>query len=148
MATILAALSDMAGARISLASAQAAEEVERHKHTLMLQAVFVAFACSAALLATLLVAVAFWDTQRVAALAALALVHFACSAVAYASLRKRAAMRAREKRLLIMRSTLARLRVQVAAERIARSPAMAIAGSLLRLSRGLRGVRATGPTVR
>ena len=148
MATILAALSDMASARISLACAQAGEEIERHKDTLILEAVIVAFACTAALLATLLVMVAFWDTHRVAALAALTLVHVACGAAAYASLRKRAAVRAREKRLLIMRSTLARLKVQVAAERIVRSPAATIVASLARLGRGLGLFRAHDPYVR
>jgi uncharacterized membrane protein YqjE len=142
MTTIFAALAEMASARISLAGAQAGEEVERHKQRLMLQAVFVGFACSGALLATMLVVVAFWDTHRVASLTALTLVHLACSAAAYASLRKRGAIRDREKRLLIMRSTLARLKVEVAAERIVRSPAMVLAASIVRLGRRIRGFRA------
>jgi uncharacterized membrane protein YqjE len=148
MTTIVTALADMAGARLSLASVQAGEEIERQKHALALGMAAVAFACSGMLLATLLVAVAFWDTHRVVALAALALVHLACSGAAFMALRKSAEIRAREKRLLIMRSTLARLKAQVAAERIARSPAMVIAGSLMRLGRGLRGIRATRSTVR
>jgi hypothetical protein len=68
-------------------------------------------------------------------------VHFAASAAAYASLRKDAAIRAREKRLLIMRSTLARLKAQVAAERIARSPAMMVAATMARFGRGLLRLR-------
>jgi len=141
MATIIAALADMAGARISLASAQVGEEIERHKHALALGVAAVAFAGSGVLLVTLLVAVAFWDTHRVAALAALALVHLACSAAAFMALRKSAAIREREKRLLIMRSTLARLKAQVAAERIVRSPAMMVAASMARFGRGLLRVR-------
>ena len=125
---IIAAFADMAGARASLATAQMSEEFERQKQKLMLGALGVVFGCSGLALATLLVAVFFWDTHRVAALAALTLLHLACSAAAFVSLRKRERIREREKRLLIMRSTLARLRLQVAAARLARSPGMAIVG--------------------
>lgn len=139
---IVAAFADMAGARASLASARVGEEFERQKQKLILGALGVVFGCSGLALATLLVAVIFWDTHRVAALAALTLVHLACSAAAIVSLRKRERIREREKRLLIMRSTLAQLRLQVAAARIARSPAMTLAAWTARFGRGLLGLRA------
>ena len=138
---IIAAFADMAGARASLATAQVGEELERQKQKLMLGALGVVFGCSGLALATLLVAVIFWDTHRVAALAALTLVHLACSAAAFVSLRKRERIREREKRLLIMRSTLAQLRLQVAAARITRSPAMTVAASFARFGRSLLGSR-------
>ena len=145
---IIAAFADMAGARASLATAQVGEELERQKQKLMLGALGVVFGCSGLALATLLVAVIFWDTHRVAALAALTLVHLACSAAAFVSLRKRERIREREKRLLIMRSTLAQLRLQVAAARIARSPAMTLATWIARFGRGVMGARSVRRYVR
>ena len=145
---IIAAFADMAGARASLATAQVGEELERQKQKLMLGALGVVFGCSGLALATLLVAVIFWDTHRVAALAALTLVHLACSAAAFVSLRKRERIREREKRLLIMRSTLAQLRLQVAAARIARSPAVTLAAWIARFGQGVKGARSVRRYVR
>ena len=145
---IIAAFADMAGARASLATAQVGEELERQKQKLMLGAIGVVFGCSGLALATLLVAVIFWDTHRVAALAALTLVHLACSVAAFGSLRKRERIREREKRLLIMRSTLAQLRLQVAAARIARSPAVTLAAWIARFGQGVMGARSVRRYVR
>jgi len=145
---IIAAFADMAGARASLATAQVGEELERQKQKLMLGAIGVVFGCSGLALATLLVAVIFWDTHRVAALAALTLVHLACSAAAFVSLRKRERIREREKRLLIMRSTLAQLRLQVAAARIARSPAVTLAAWIARFGQSVMGARSVRRYVR
>jgi hypothetical protein len=78
----------------------------------------------------------------------LTLVHLACSAAAFVSLRKRERIREREKRLLIMRSTLAQLRLQVAAARIARSPAMTLAAWIARFGQGVLGARSVRPYVR
>jgi len=145
---IIAAFADMAGARASLATAQVGEELERQKQKLMLGALGVVFGCSGLALATLLVAVIFWDTHRVAALAALTLMHLACSAAAFVSLRKRERIREREKRLLIMRSTLAQLRLQVAAARIARSPAVTLAAWIARFGQSVMGARSVRRYVR
>ena len=148
MRTIVAALADMAGARVTLASVEVGEEVDRQRQKLMLAALGSISACSGLALATLLVAVIFWDTHRVAALAGLTLVHLGCSVAAFVALRRRAGIREREKRLLIMRSTLAQLRVQVAAARIARSPGLAFAASIARFGRGFFVSRVAHPSVR
>jgi len=67
------------------------EEVERRKQLVVLAAFGFAFLHTALLMTTLLVAVMFWDTHRVAAVAAMAIIYLACGAAAIARLRARIA---------------------------------------------------------
>ena len=83
-------LADIARVRVALASVELAEEIERRKRELLLGALGLLFLYTALLLATSFVAALFWDTHRLAALAALALVHLACGAVALGLVASRA----------------------------------------------------------
>jgi uncharacterized membrane protein YqjE len=83
-------LADIACVRAALASVELSEEIERRKHQLMLGALGMLFLYTAFLVATFFVAALFWDTHRLAALAALALTHLACGAGTLALLASRA----------------------------------------------------------
>ena len=85
-----ATLADIARVRGALASIELAEEIERRTRQLALGALGMLFLYTAFLLATLFVAVLFWDTHRLAALATLAFVHLACGAGAFALFSSRA----------------------------------------------------------
>ena len=63
--------------RLDLASVEFAEERERAKTRVILIAVAVVFLAFAVLAASALVVVVFWDTHRVAAVAAVTLLHLA-----------------------------------------------------------------------
>jgi uncharacterized membrane protein YqjE len=67
------------------------EEVQRRKRMAVLGALAFVFLHTALLLATSLVAVVFWDTHRIAALAAMSAVYAACGAAALLRLRAAAA---------------------------------------------------------
>jgi uncharacterized membrane protein YqjE len=82
-------LADLARVRMALAGVELAEEIERRKQQLVLGAAALLFLYTALLLATFLFAAMFWDTHRLAALAALALVHLGCGAGTLMLLRRR-----------------------------------------------------------
>jgi uncharacterized membrane protein YqjE len=66
--------------RGSLFAVELREELERRKRMLALGAVAFAFFHTALLLATLLVAVVFWEEHRVAAIAAMIVLYLGCGA--------------------------------------------------------------------
>jgi uncharacterized membrane protein YqjE len=68
--------------RGALFAVELREEIERRKRMLALAACGFAFLHTALLLATLLVAVVFWDTHRVPAIVAMTALYFGCGAVA------------------------------------------------------------------
>jgi uncharacterized membrane protein YqjE len=77
--------------RGSLFAVELREEVERRRQMLVLVAFAFVFLHTALLVVSLLVAVTFWDTYRVAAIAAMAIVYLACGAAAIIRLRARIA---------------------------------------------------------
>jgi uncharacterized membrane protein YqjE len=77
--------------RGALFALEVREEVERRKAMLLLAALGAAFLHLALLLAALLVVVAFWDTHRIAATAAMAGLYLACGVAAFLALRARIA---------------------------------------------------------
>ena len=81
-----ATLADLVCVRAELASIELSEEIERRKRQLALGALGILFLHTAFLLATLFVAVLFWDTHRLAALALLAFAHLAIGACVLALL--------------------------------------------------------------
>jgi uncharacterized membrane protein YqjE len=68
--------------RGALFAVELREEIERRKRMLALAALGFAFLHMALLLVTLLVAVVFWDTHRVAAIVAMTALYFGCGVVA------------------------------------------------------------------
>jgi uncharacterized membrane protein YqjE len=77
LARVGAATIELLRTRIELAALEFAEERERAKAQLVLSFVAGAFLAFAVLCASALVVLAFWDTHRVAAIAAVTLVHLA-----------------------------------------------------------------------
>ena len=69
-------------ARGALFAVELGEELERRKRMLALAALGFAFLHTALLLATLLVAVVFWDEHRVAAIGAMTALYLGCGAAA------------------------------------------------------------------
>jgi uncharacterized membrane protein YqjE len=67
--------------RGALLAVELREEIERRKRMLVLAACGFAFLHTALLLVTLLVAVVFWDTHRVAAIAAMTAFYFGCGSL-------------------------------------------------------------------
>ena len=86
-----ATLSDIVRVRGALFAVELREDVERRKHMLVLAAVGIAFLHMAFILLTLFVAVLFWDTHRLTAIAVMAVLYLACGAVAFIRLRAEAA---------------------------------------------------------
>ncbi len=86
-----ATLGRMAGVRGALFALDLREELQRRAHMLGLAAAVLAFAQLALLLFALLVVAAFWDTHRLAALAAMATHYHACGCGALVLLRARLA---------------------------------------------------------
>lgn len=84
-------LNEIVRIRGALFAVELGEEVERRKQMLVLAALGVVFLHTAFLLVTFLVAVVFWDTYRVAAIGAMAVVYLACGAAAFIRLRARIA---------------------------------------------------------
>lgn len=68
--------------RGALFAVELSEEIERRKRMLALAAFGFAFLHTALLLLTLLVAVVFWDTHRVAAIGAMTALYLGCGALA------------------------------------------------------------------
>jgi uncharacterized membrane protein YqjE len=73
-----ATVTEILQTRGALFAVELREEIERRKRMLALAAVGFAFLHTALLLATLLVAAVFWDTHRVAAIAAMAVLYLGC----------------------------------------------------------------------
>src|SRR5689334_2232893 len=84
-------LNEIVRVRGSLFALELREEVERRRQLLVLAAFGFAFLHTALLLTTSLVAVMFWDTHRVAAIGAMAIIYLACGAAAIVRLRARIA---------------------------------------------------------
>jgi uncharacterized membrane protein YqjE len=80
-------LNEVLRVRGALFAVELAEEVERRKHQLLLGAISAAFLHMALVLVSVLVAAAFWDTHRIAALAAMAILYMAFGFAALARLR-------------------------------------------------------------
>ena len=80
-------LNEMVRVRGALFAVELREEVERRKHMLFLAAVGATCLHMALLVLTFLVAAAFWDTHRIAAIGAMAALYFACGAAAFTRLR-------------------------------------------------------------
>jgi len=75
-------LTEILQTRGALFAVELREEIERRKRMLALAALGFAFLHTALLLVTLLVAVVFWDTHRVAAIVAMTALYLGCGAVA------------------------------------------------------------------
>jgi uncharacterized membrane protein YqjE len=75
-------LTEILQTRGALFAVELREEIERRKRMLVLAALGFAFLHTALLLVTLLVAVVFWDTHRVAAIVAMTALYLGCGAVA------------------------------------------------------------------
>lgn len=86
--TIGATLGEMARVRGALLGVELHEEVARRKRMLLLAALAFAALHTALLVVTLLVVVAFWDSYRVPAIAALALLYLGGGAAALYRLRR------------------------------------------------------------
>jgi uncharacterized membrane protein YqjE len=84
-------LNEMVRVRGSLFAVELREEVQRRKEMLALAVVGVVCLHLALVLLTLLVAVVFWDTYRIAAIGAMTGIYLACGAIAFAKLRSRIA---------------------------------------------------------
>lgn len=84
-------LNEVLRIRGALFAVELREEVERRKRLVVLAAVGFAFLHTALLLLTLFVAVIFWDTHRVAAIGAMAVLYLGCGAAALARFRLEAA---------------------------------------------------------
>ncbi len=74
--------------RGALLGLEAREELHRRERQLMLAALAVAFLHLSLLLLAALVTVAFWDTHRLAAIGAMALLYLACGAATLAHARR------------------------------------------------------------
>jgi uncharacterized membrane protein YqjE len=86
-----ATLNELVRVRGALFAVELREEVERRRQMLVLAALGFAFLHTALLLVTLFVAVAFWDSHRIAAVGAMALIYLGCGAAALLRLRRDAA---------------------------------------------------------
>ena len=86
-----ATLNEIVHVRGALFAVELREEVQRRKQMLVLAVLGVALLHMAFLLLTLLVAVVFWDTHRVGAIAALAALYLGCGVAAFQRLRAEAA---------------------------------------------------------
>jgi uncharacterized membrane protein YqjE len=86
-----ATLNEIVRVRGALIGVELREEIERRKHMLVLAVLGAVFLHMALLLVTLLVAVVFWDTYRVAAVGAMTALYLACGAAALIRLRVEAA---------------------------------------------------------
>jgi uncharacterized membrane protein YqjE len=86
-----ATLNELCRVRGALFAVELREEVERRKQMLVLAALGFAFLHTALLLVTLFVAVVFWESHRVAAIGAMALLYLGCGAAALLRLRQDAA---------------------------------------------------------
>ena len=86
-----ATLNEMVRVRGDLFAVELREEVQRRKEMLVLAVVGAALLHTALLLLTFLVAVVFWDTYRVPAIGAMAIVYVSCGAAAFMRLRARIA---------------------------------------------------------
>jgi uncharacterized membrane protein YqjE len=84
-------LAQAAGIRGRLFAVELQEEIERRKILLALGALAFIFLHTAFVLATAVVAVAFWETHRLAALAAMAIAYGALGTTALAVLHRRVA---------------------------------------------------------
>lgn len=80
-------LNEVVRVRGALFAVELAEEVERRKHQVLLGAIGAAFLHMALVLISVLVAAVFWDTHRIAALAAMAILYMAFGCAALARLR-------------------------------------------------------------
>jgi uncharacterized membrane protein YqjE len=89
--TMGATLGAIARVRGALFGVELAEEIERRKRMVVLAVLAAAFLHMALLLATLFVAVVFWDTHRIAAVGGMSALYLCCGAVALARMRAAAA---------------------------------------------------------
>jgi uncharacterized membrane protein YqjE len=89
MRALAATMLQMAGTRAELALVELREEAERRLATVALQAAAAVFLAFGILLATLFVVVYFWDTHRLAAIAAMSLLYFAAAFVVLAVARSK-----------------------------------------------------------
>jgi len=80
-------LNEIVRVRGSLFAVELREEVERRKQLLILAALGFAFLHMALLVTTFFVAALFWDTHRVAAVGAMAIIYLACGAATLIRLR-------------------------------------------------------------
>ena len=84
-------LNEILRVRGALFAVELREEVERRTDMLILAALVFGFLHTALLLVTALAIVAFWDTHRIGAIAAMAALYLACGAAALLRLRHEAA---------------------------------------------------------
>ena len=84
-------LNEVVRVRGSLFAVELAEEIERRKRLLVLAAVSGAFLHMALVLLSVLVAAVFWDTYRITAIAAMAIIYMACGYGALARMRHESA---------------------------------------------------------
>ena len=89
--TLGGTLNEIVRVRGSLFAVELREEVERRRQMLVLAAFGFAFLHTALLVVTFLVAVTFWDTNRIVAIGAMALVYLACGVAAILRLRAKLA---------------------------------------------------------
>jgi len=85
-----ATLAEAAGLRAELFGIELGEEIERRKQMLAIAVLAFAFLHTAFLLLTALVAAAFWETHRIAALGAMAAIYLAVGIAALFALRRKA----------------------------------------------------------
>ena len=88
---LAATLLQMAGTRAELALVELREDGERRLAIVVLQALAGVFLAFGLLLATLFVVAFFWDTHRLAAIAAMALIYFAIAFAVLAVAKSKAA---------------------------------------------------------
>lgn len=86
-----ATLGEALGIRGSLFAVELREEIERRKHLVVLAALAGVFLHMALIVFTLLVAIVFWETHRVAAVGAMALLYAALGAGTFLAMRRSAA---------------------------------------------------------
>ena len=82
-----ATLNDIVRVRGALFAVEMREEMQRRKQMLVLAVLGVAFLHMAIVVLTLLVVVAFWDTYRLSAIAAMAGLYLLCGSAAFIRLR-------------------------------------------------------------
>jgi uncharacterized membrane protein YqjE len=88
-----ATLIEIGSARAALFAVELAEEIERRKRSMLLAACAAALLHIALVLATFLVAAIFWDSYRVAAIAAMAVTYALCAGAIVLVLRADASRR-------------------------------------------------------
>jgi uncharacterized membrane protein YqjE len=84
-------LNEMLRVRGALFGVELREEIQRRRQMLVLAALGFAFLHTALLLLTFFVVALFWDTHRVAAIGAMAILYLVCGGAAVARLRRDAA---------------------------------------------------------